>query len=555
VKPMLFRYLSVVLPVLGMLLLSGCGGGGNADTAASSSSSSSSSGTSSSASSISVGDWDIVTGENASDTMSSGDFSTLSINLGTLAVTSGSSSLVVGTTSDGVTPVTLNGTTVITVTEETYGVTVSSIAPSSTPIEFVLSGTYGHTVTMYSDNDFKLNFSSTTISSSNGPAINIQSEQRAFVVLTGTNTLSDTSSYTTRYLADGTTAMDLKATFFSEGPLLFSGSGSLSATGNKKHVLCSDAHVRITGGTLTLTGNKKDGIHTNNAFVMDGGTLTVTTASSAGKGIKVEGKEDDTAPLGFIAINGGTLSLTTYDKAITASWEGDEDGETTSTADDPDPRVTINGGTIAISTFGTPVEDVLAPEGIEAKSVLTVNDGTIEVTTTDDALNAGTGIVINGGYIYAKSSTNDAIDSNGTMTIAGGVVVADGASGAEGGLDCDQNAFTISGGTFVGIGGRNSTPTAVSQNTVSLQNVSSGLLVVKDASANVAFAYTMPEASTAVLLGTSALATGTTYTVYSGGGSLGSYSSLFHGLYFGAAAHSGGAKGSSFTITSTITSL
>ena len=557
---MRFFVAKIVLMGVAILLAAGmgaCGGGGSdSDTSSSSSSSSSSSG-----SSATVGDWNISTGENSADDMPSSGFSTISIALDTLAVTSSSSSLVVGTTSSGVTPVTLNGTTVITVTEETYGITITSTATSDTPINFALSGAYTHTVTFYSDNDFKLTLSAAAIASSNGPAINIQSGQRAFVVLAGASTLSDGSSYTTRYLADGTTEMDIKSALFSEGPLLFSGSGSLTASSSKKHVVCSDAHVRITEGTLSLTASKKDGIHINDAFIMDGGSLTVST--SVGKGIKVEGKEDDTAPIGFIAINDGTINITSYDKAITAAWEGDEDGETTTTADDPDPRVTINGGTIAITTTGTPYEDTdtsdgddsLAPEGIEAKSTLTVNAGTIEITATDDAINAGTGIAFNGGYVYARSSTNDAIDSNGTMSIAGGVVVADGASGAEGGLDCDQNAFTISGGTFVGIGGRNSTPTSVSQNTVSLRNVSSGLLTLKDSSGNVAFAFTMPETSAAVLLGSSSLTTGTRYTVYSGGGSIGSYSSLFHGLYSGASSHSGGTTGSSFTISSTMTSL
>jgi hypothetical protein len=220
----------------------------------------------------------------------------------------------------------------------------------------------------------------------------------------------------------------------------------------------------------------------------------------------------------------------------------------------------VNGGTITITTTGTPYEtstDSLNPEGIEAKSVLTITGGTLVINTTDDGLNAGSHIGISGGTIYVKSSVNDAIDSNGTMTISGGIVVADGASGAEGGLDCDSNTFAVTGGTFIGIGGRNSsvTQSASTQNTVALSNVSSGLLVIKDSSGNIAFAYSMPKTSSAVLLSSSALNTGSKYTIYRGG-TIGSYTTLFNGLYIGSSSYSGSTStGSSFTISSTVTTV
>lgn len=551
------RILHLALSTL-ICLTTGCGGGtsGSSTTTAITPTSTPTStatvtSTPTSTSSGSTG-WTISTGANSADLVENQTFKTVAIALGTLAINS--SDLNVGSTGSS-TPITLNGATVATIAEDSAGLTITS--NSTTPIDFALSGSYGKTITIYSESDFKLSLNGATIASTDGPAINIQSKQRAFIVLSGSNTLTDTSTWTARTLADGT-SMDLKSTIFSEGPLIFSGTGSLGVTAASKHAICSDAHVRLRNGAVTLTAKKKDGIRTNNAFVMDGGTLTITT--SAGKGIKVEGKEDATTPLGFIAINDGTLNITSYDKAMTAAWESAEDGTTTTLTDDPDPRVTINGGTITINTTGTPYEtstDSLSPEGIEAKSVLTITGGTLTINTTDDGLNAGTGIVISGGTIYAKSSVNDAIDSNGTMTISGGIVVADGASGAEGGLDCDSNTFTVTGGTFVGIGGRNSsvTQSVSTQNTVALSNVSAGLLVIKDSAGNIAFAYTMPETSSAVLLSSSALKTGTAYTIYRGG-TIGSYATLFNSLYLGSSGYSGSTStGSSFTISSITTSL
>ncbi len=54
----------------------------------------------------------------------------------------------------------------------------------------------------------------------------------------------------------------------------------------------------------------------------------------------------------------------------------------------------------------------------------------------DDCMNASNSIVINGGSIYCYSSGNDGIDSNGTLTITGGVVIASGTTSPEDGFDC-----------------------------------------------------------------------------------------------------------------------
>ena len=544
-----------------VLLAAGCNLSSDSDDSNSDTSSTSSDSSSSSTDSsddVYSGSWNLSTGENSTDDIDGLTFKTINIYLSSsdsLSVESESTDLVVGTASDDVTPVTMDGTTVITISEESYGITIDSSLDDDTLIEYALYDEYDQTVTIFSDSDFKLSLNSITINSGDGPAINIQSDQRAFVELPddSENTLTDSTTWTDRYL-DGGDEMDLKATLFSEGPLIFSGDGSLSITAAKKHAICSDDHVRITEGTFSLTANKKDGIRANDAFILDDGDVSIAT--SKGKGIKVEGKEDDTAPIGFIAINDGTLNIDSYDKAITAAWEGDEDGDTETSDDDPDPRVTINGGTITITTTETPTDD-LSPEGIEAKSVLTINGGTLNIQTTDDALNAGTSLIINDGYIYAVASDNDAIDSNGTLTINGGIIVANGAGNAEGGLDCDENTFTITGGTFIGFGGRNSSPTSsvTTQNTVSLSSITSGLLVIKDSSGNVAFAYTMPESASDVLLSSADLETDTTYTVYKGG-SIGSYSELFHGLYLDPNSYtSGSSTGSSFTISSTVTTV
>lgn len=189
--------------------------------------------------------------------------------------------------------------------------------------------------------------------------------------------------------------------------------------------------------------------------------------------------------------------------------------------------------------------------------MLTINGGELRITTTDDALNAGTALAINGGRIYAESSDNDAVDSNGSMSITGGVLVAIGAGGFEGGIDNDRNPFTVSGGTFIGIGGRNSVPPStanVTQNVLSLRNIGAGTLAIRDGSGNAVFAYEMPVAATAVLLSADTIATGATYTAYLGG-TVGGFDETFNGLRLGTGTHTGGsAATSAFTVSSSVSS-
>ena len=79
----------------------------------------------------------------------------------------------------------------------------------------------------------------------------------------------------------------------------------------------------------------------------------------------------------------------------------------------------------------------------------------------DDAVNSAGDLVINDGYIFSQATKNDGLDSNGNMTFNGGVVVAAGSSSPECGIDVNTEGrayMTINGGTIIGIGGGNNTP-------------------------------------------------------------------------------------------------
>ncbi len=475
-----------------------------------------------------VGDWTLSTGANASDLVEAVTFNyAVSVNLTTGRISctnpSTNSTASADLPASGSTVLTLNTDTAnpatLTFAKDAYGFTATASMPDGEFVKLVLSGQYTGSITLDSNNKMELSLDGVTIDSADGPAINIQSSKRTFVVLEDgkDNTLNDSgasasTSWSARNLSDGTTAMDLKATLFSEGALVFSagtsGTGTLTVDGLREHAICSDAHVRVRGGTLKVaakgvsTTDGKDGIHANEAFVMDGGAVTVDSAY--GDGIQVEGKEDDTTPLGFIAINGGTLTVASYDDGIKTSFDAAETAEVatpTVTTDDPDPVITLNGGTIAVSTSGAAADAIQSQsrlvvnggtitattrgsgkaKGMQSASALTINDGAIAITTAstaaegikstlgavtvnggkveitagEDGIAAETAVTVNGGYVYIRSGSGDTdgMDSNGTMAINGGVVVVVGSGMAPGDALDAASAMTVTGGTFIAVGG------------------------------------------------------------------------------------------------------
>lgn len=478
-----------------------------------------------------------------------------------------------------------------TVSNEVDGVSVSQngahIVVNSTVkgIEYVLKGaTTDGSFKVYSEKKFKLSLSGTSIHNPVGAAINIQSSKRVFVVCAEgtTNTLTDGTSYT---LTDGE---DMKSCFFSEGQLIFSGSGSLSVTGNYKHAIVSDEYIRLRSGcNISVPSAVKDGIHTNDAVIIGGGVLNISSTEDAiqcedggitmtGGFVKVATTADKAH--GFkseldVIISGGALqaevtgaagkgmncdgSITIHDGTVKVITTGTQyvygKLDSSAKAMKAEGALTINGGTVLVRATGGE-----GSEGIESKSVLTVNDGMIAALCYDDCMNASNSIVINGGSIYCYSSGNDGIDSNGTLTITGGVVIASGTTSPEDGFDCDQNTFKITGGIVLGIGGGTSTPTSsvCTQRSVIYGGSGSNgeILNIQSADGTNVLTYQIPRnySQMTLLFSSPNLASGGSYTISKGGSVSGG--SEFFGLYTGSS-YSGGTQAATFTAGSMVTQV
>lgn len=375
----------------------------------------------------------------------------------------------------------------VTVTSNANGYVV--ITATTSDVKYVLSGTGDGQFKLYSEYKYELILNSLSLTCSNGPAINSQCKKKGYVVLRGTNTLIDGSSY-------AISAEDQKAALFSEGQLILSGAGSLNVTGKYKHAIASDDYIEFAQdlGSLTLQSSS-DGIHANDHLTFRGGTFSITagsdgiqcdstiliyggtfTISADGDGIQSDtsyiaiaggsitvskaGDKGITA-FGNINITGGTIRVTSAYKCIKAGKKDDNDKVISAGS------LNISGGDIQVICTGTSSSSGggpgvwggsssdSSPEGIEAKGTITITGGTVYAQASDDAINAGGDFTISGGCVCAYSTGNDGMDANGNMYIKGGLVYAIGSRSPEVAIDAnseEQKKLYIQGGTIVAVG-------------------------------------------------------------------------------------------------------
>lgn len=359
------------------------------------------------------------------------------------------------------------------------------------PIELEIAGISDKAISIKSDYDYTLVLNNVELSCINNSPLTLKGEGCVDLVLKGNSKISDTIEN------------EKKGAIVSKSNIVLSGDGSLLVEGNKKHAIKSDGYLRIISGNLVVRVNTEaegNALSIDRAYIQDGGNISIYAQGSVygeeSKGLKVNGVEEENA-MGQIIINGGYLYIESVGKAMSAGWKISEDATTETIEDDPSPDLIINGGVVRVKTSGIPYEvsdeESLSPEGLEAKGSLVINGGIVEVEATDDGLNAGKEIIINGGYIYAYSRAADAIDSNGELVINGGIIVALGGFVPETGLDCDNDSnFIFTGGTVVSFGGaNNNTPRNEKTTSYSLSFSSSSSFAILDGDTTL-FSFTLP---------------------------------------------------------------
>ena len=221
---------------------------------------------------------------------------------------------------------------------------------------------------IYSEKKFQLAFNGLTLTNPKGPAVNIQSGKTVYVALTAdkTNNLCDGETYADAPYSEGKPE-DQKGTFFSEGQLIFSGTGTLNVTSYGGHGIASDDYIRVRSGNINILKAAKDGFNTNDVFRVGrmAASAPTITINATGDGIDC-GK-------GNILIEAGDITVNTVDDGIVTSYE-------TLTDATVDPSITIRGGFVKVNTTG---EKGMA---IKANANYTQTGGILQVTTKGNGL-------------------------------------------------------------------------------------------------------------------------------------------------------------------------
>ena len=242
------------------------------------------------------------------------------------------------------------------------------------------------------------------------------------------------------------------------------GTINFTVTGAASKAIKPDGDLHITGGTISGTVSGGGESYSDQTVsgaaclkgkancIIDGGTFDLKATGAGGKGMNFNGT---------LTINNGNIKVTTTGSKFGSSssggwpggggWGGQEDDADTSSSPKGircEGNLTINGGTFTISCTGGE-----GAEGIESKSLITVNNGYIESVCYDDALNSGGDMYIKGGYIYAVATNNDAIDANGNMYLQGGNIFCAGSEeGADANTEGQKKLYIQPGVTLIAYG-------------------------------------------------------------------------------------------------------
>ncbi len=284
--------------------------------------------------------------------------------------------------------------------------------------DYTISGTLADgNIIVSTKEKVKLRLDGVSITSSENPCIFVEEADKAYITLTeGTENFLNAKN-------------SENSAIYSKDNLEIKGNGKLSIYALMGHGIKASDNLSIENGDITINASN-DGIHINDTFKMTDGKLNIT---AVGDGIDSES---------IVNILGGTINIETTaepiengnnseieqnddrrgtwnekaniefeysSKGINAQWMmcilgGEIAINSASHAIHCDDETEINGGEFninskyekGISSHGnltingsdTIIDIQKSTEGLESKNVLTVNDGTIKVIASDDAINA-----------------------------------------------------------------------------------------------------------------------------------------------------------------------
>lgn len=297
------------------------------------------------------------------------------------------------------------------------------------------------------------------IHSADFAAIYVAQADKVFLTLAdGTvNTLTNGGSFT------ASDESNVDAVIFAKDDLTINGSGALLITSPGGHGVVGKDEVTICGGSFEIT-SAKTAISGKDSLSVSSGVFKLIAGTDAMK------SENDDTTLGNVYLAGGSYNLSADGDGVSASG-----------------TLTVAGGSYTVLTGSGGNDTDKSQKGMKAGSALTILDGTIWVSSTDDSIHSNGSITVLAGTLNL-SSGDDGVHADDTVTVAGGsVTVRESYEGIEGLKIClrggeleitasDDGLNAGGGGDSSGYGGRGGD--MFSGNSDALLEISGGTVTV-----------------------------------------------------------------------------
>lgn len=261
------------------------------------------------------------------------------------------------------------------------------------------------------------------------------------------NVIQDGTYHTDTYTTSSGEVKTCDAAIFARDDLKIKGKGTMRVIGNSTDGIVCTNDLKIFNSTLEVTA-ADDGIRGDTVKIGDaddaiaaGGSgydnLHVTIKASAGDGIRASSTAEKK---GVVTINGGTVDITAYADGIQAEQEfvmqdGDLNIYTYSGSGYTGSGNTGNTGGFpggwggGMGMDGNANKTDISAKGIKAVGLydetgttyqsggnITINGGTIQIDSSDDALHCGGDMYLYGG-VFTVATADDAFHSDHGLTI------------------------------------------------------------------------------------------------------------------------------------------
>ena len=300
---------------------------------------------------------------------------------------------------------------------------------------YIISGTFNDgmiIVNAEKTDKIQLVLDNVSIHSETSAPIYILNADKVFITLApdSVNSLSNGGTFT---------AIDennIDAVIFSKEDLTLNGSGALAINSPAGHGIVSKDELALTSGTYQIRA-ASHGLQGKDNICIANVEINITSGKD---GIHAENTDDTT--LGFVYIESGAFNINSGGDGISASacMQIDDGifnivsggGSANAEVKTPDFRggfmgggrkgLGFNGGNNAQDTTSTNAEDDSnSNKGIKAGGNLTINGGSFNIDTADDAVHSNASINMNNGTLQIATG-DDAFHADDTLTIISGTI-------------------------------------------------------------------------------------------------------------------------------------